>query len=76
MNIQFTVVSTYEECTHILIEENNVQKLNAFGVKYGKVYNLLYDQKEEEYYIVNDEGKGCIAFDTIIQVKLLRQNIK
>lgn len=76
MELQFTVVQSHTDCTHFLIRDDDAERLHALKVTNGKVYNLFYDQQENEYYIVNDEGVICPDIDVLIHVKMLRQKLE
>ncbi len=75
MELQFSIVDSHEECTHFLIEDEDAERLNAIGVQNGKLYNLFYDKKADEHFIVNEDGVSCVDIEILVQVKMLRQHI-
>lgn len=71
-NYKFKPVISHHECTHFLIDDENNKRLSILNLLNNKLYPLHYDNDEDEYYIVNENGDHCYSVDAVVQVKMLK----
>lgn len=73
LNSKFSTTSLHKECTHLLIEEDDEEKLSALHVINNKLYPLHYDCEEDDYYVINENGIYCYSIDVFVRVKMLKR---
>lgn len=71
-NYKFKPVSSHHECTHLLIEDENEKRLSTLSLINNKLYALYYDNEEDEYYVINENGDHCYSVDAVVLVKMLK----
>lgn len=73
LNNKYRIVSSHEECTHFYIDESENERLSDANLINYKLYPLYYDQNEDDYYIIAEDGTYCYSVDCIVSVKMLKR---